>query len=252
MMEFLLVLPVYFVFIGGTFAVGEILVRAIHVSWADRALAANRGSSRDLATIATVRKNLFPSYTYEYEDEKPGITHFSDFCTHSGNTLRADEGYKGSWSWQTAARATDVHNRTPWTRGWLFSAANWLDAMTANGSGVQRGVRGAIGETASKIGSLVSIVSGERKSRKYGYYALVRTDLGRTARRSWKAKDLTDIEILSVPVIDAEWFANVYNEPFAVSDPRELDKASQDPDEAPSVPSRNDYLRFITFMLWSQ
>ena len=71
-MEFLLVLPVYFVLIGGTFAVGEILVRAIHVTWADRVLAVNRGSSLDLSASATVRTALFPSYTYEYEDERLG------------------------------------------------------------------------------------------------------------------------------------------------------------------------------------
>ena len=249
-MEFLLVLPVYFVFIGGTFAVGEILVRAIHVTWAERVLAANCGSSFDTAAWTSVRSALFPSYTYEYEDEQ--MTRFSDFCTYSGNTLRADEGYKGAWSWQTAATVKDSHNRTPWTRGWLFSAANWLDAMTDDGSNARRRADEVVGETASKIGSLVSIASGERKERRYGYYTLVRTDLGRKARRLWEAKNLTDVGMLSVPVLDSEWFANIYNEEFAVSDPRELDRASQDPDELPEVPSRDDYLRFVMFMLWSQ
>ena len=248
LLEFILVLPVYFVFIGGTFAVGEILVRALHVTWAERAVATNYGSDFVDATKASVQARLFPFDAYEYDDED-GLTHFADRCTFEGNALRAEEGYQGAWTWQTAAKATDEHNRTPWTRGWLFSAANWLDAMTEPENASKKS-KDVIGKTAKEIGSFVSIVSGERKSRKYGYYTLVRTDLGRSGRRDWAAKNLTEVDQL--PVLHAEWYANVHGEPFADSDPRQLDRAAQDADELPETPGRDDYQRFPSFMLWSQ
>ena len=153
LLEFILVLPVYFVFIGGTFAVGEILVRALHVTWAERAVATNYGSDFVDATKASVQARLFPFDAYEYDDED-GLTHFADRCTFEGNALRAEEGYRGAWTWQTAVKATDEHNRTPWTRGWLFSAANWLDAMTESENASKKS-KDVIGKTAKEIGKLL-------------------------------------------------------------------------------------------------
>lgn len=254
MMEFLLVLPVYFALLGGTFAVGDLLMRSISLAYADRLRAMCPDEFEDRSDRA-IRGNLLPSFWFE-DDEKQQ-TRQSDKVGPDGSTLRADGDFKGAWSWQSAGKVSDTYVAPMWTRSWIgFPEKRFEAAMSKANSLVRE-------KNLSEIlKDGLDVVSMDRaRTQKYNYYTLKRTRLGRTSYRSWHPMNLTNVPVDcrqvsiedAMPVWGATWFKSVYREPFADPDPQALDAGNQEADELPAEPNwRAEYSRFPTFMLWSQ
>lgn len=249
LMEFLLVTPLYLAFIGGTFAVGQLLISSIDLAHADRAWAMCPDEFR-AAAKAALNGHLFPLSVFSYDDKMMSVA--SDTLSLSDRTHRADEKFVGAWTWLTAARVGNSHHHPPWTRGWFSFASDAFDASVPDAAGHETALE--------KMSRFVSVFAMETE-RKYNYYSLKRTVKGRRSYRSWDPVNLTNVPIdfgaLSVsdavPVWGAAWFSNIYMEPFPETDSAKLDAAAQEADEVPDEPSwRTEYSRFPSFMLWSQ
>ena len=87
-------LPVYLALIGGTFAVGRLLLVGIRLSQADRAWAMCPDEFRGAARAAL--SALLPLELYEYDDMMCTVA--SDGLVYSDNTLRAEESFQGAWA----------------------------------------------------------------------------------------------------------------------------------------------------------
>ena len=256
MMEFLLVLPVYFALLGGTFAVGDLLMRSISLTYADR-LRAMSPDEFEARSERAITHELVPFFCFE-DDENMQSTK-SDMVIPDGKTLRADEKFAGAWSWQSAGKVRDRYVAPMWTRSWIGFPEKQFEAAMSKANTL---VQGKNLSEMLKDGLDVVSMDTERE-RHYNYYTLKRTMLGRTSYRSWHPKNLTNVPVDynnvtfedAIPVWGATWFKNVYREPFADSDPGKLDnlKSEQKADELPEEPNwRTEYSRFPTFMLWSQ
>ena len=142
-------------------------------------------------------------------------------------------------------------------RAWLgFGQDFFENAVSADSERVV----GVASDVRSFLANLVSVTAMETK-RKYNYYTLKRTDVGKSSYRTWKPQNLTNVPIdfgaLSVsdalPVWGTVWFRYVYMEPFPETEASVLDENAQEADERPDEPSwRTDYSRFPSYLLWSQ
>lgn len=255
MMEFLLVLPVYFALLGGTFAVGDLLMRSISLTYADRLRAMSPDEFEARSELA-IETELIPSFSFE--DDENMQSRQSDMVAKGGRrTLRADEKFMGAWSWQSAGKVSDRYVAPMWTRSWIGFPEKQFEAAMSKADTL---VSGKNFSDALKDG--FDVVSMDKsRTRQYNYYTLKRTKLGRTSFRSWHPMNLTNVPVDyqnisiedSIPVWGATWFKNVYREPFADSDPEKLDESEQDTHESQEEPGwRTEYSRFPTFMLWSQ
>lgn len=254
-MEFLLVLPVYFALLGGTFAVGDLLMRSISLAYADRLRAMSPDEFEGRSGLA-IRNELLPSFWFEDDDNRQ--TSQSDTVdVDNVKTLRANEEFKGSWSWQSAGKVRDTYIAPMWTRSWIGFPEKQFEAAMSKANSIVSGKN-----LADMLKDGLDVFSMDTK-RHYNYYTLKRTKLGRTSYRSWHPKNLTNVPVDyqhismedAIPIWGATWFKNVYREPFADSDSEKIDdlKNEQKADELPDEPNwRTEYSRFPTFMLWSQ
>lgn len=262
MMEFLLVVPIYLALLGGTFIVGDMLIRSIKLAHADRLWAMSRdefGAETDLALA-----DLFPNFVFDYEDKMMSVP--NDTLQPFGKTHRADDDFEWAWTLQMAGRVGDDYHHPPWSRGlFAFASDTWDDTVKH----LEKKVAYKARTMADKMADTVRIFAMERNVRLYDYYTLKRSALARGSKSSknphfryWKPENLTNVPIdygrLAVsdliPVWGATWFSKVYAEPFAETNPAELDKSLQDPPGSlPDQPTwRTEYNRFPSFLLWSQ
>ena len=258
LMEFLIVLPLYFALIGGIFAVGEILYKTIGLSVAGRLKALSPDRNAEAADLELC--GMFPLTVYDDDERMMSVA--STVLGKKARTLRTDEEFRGSWSWQSAARVSATHAVPPWSKGWIASAADFFDSATQSDQ-VGKKVLRVAGSVQAIFSDFLSLVAMERTERKYDSYVLARTQVGRNGFRSWKPKNMVHVPVdfgsLSLsdalPIWGAPWFKGVYREPFAVTSAEDLDTLTenQQTDEPPDQPGwRTDYARFPTFMLWSQ
>jgi hypothetical protein len=254
LLEFLLVLPVYLALIGGTFAVGRLLLVGIRLSQADRAWAMCPDEFRGAARAAL--SALLPLELYEYDDMMCTVA--SDGLVYSDNTLRAEESFQGAWSLLSAAKVNDLCHHPPWTRGWFGFAADLFSDFISEKSEVSKD--GMNTDMTAFLANMVSVTAMETE-RKYNYYTLKRTVVGRTSYRTWEPQNLINVPVdfgsLTVsdalPVWGSVWFKYIYTEPFPETRSSVLDDSSQEEDSVPDEPSwRTDYSRFPSYLLWSQ
>ena len=228
-MEFVVVLPVYFMLLGFAFVVGEMSLHSIHLSAAaDRTYAMSSETDKDVlfdrvrtAISFDKSESEEPDYSYKDDADAGGATaKVSDF----GDKLRIDRvgntDFEGPWTKAVASYVRDSYTLTPLSRGfvahWFHENERRMEQMgesDAKDTALDEILaRGKLGRTEMEGKNLW--YKGE-KVRQYGYYSLQRNEYARTGYdsdrlpyRAWPAGSLADP---SNNGTDAVWYAKVFD-----------------------------------------
>ena len=229
LMEFVIVLPIYICLFGMLFLIGDMGLKVAALAVGDRAVAFDAGDRSGSSFVPF-------SLSQWIEDRF--------LLTSDSKTYRADENFKGSWSWQAAGTSSFEYRLPSWGGGKLLEYP-YLTYM-------QDGVGSADDLGRLVNGGSVILNSKDRSSvRVYNYYTLKRTELARgdAAYRNWSEGRLTAF----AGSLDQYWHRCVYEEDFADSDAEHLEESDQESDELPSLPSeRKIYKRYSKFIDWSK
>lgn len=217
LMEFVVVLPLYLLFMGSVFVVGEMAMKAIHLSSADRARCHEAGDSDWSSGVFTASRTL------------QFVEGFVDAVSGGGIYRVADTGIAGPFSQLVSGKATDRYSLPVWTRGWLQYPAR---------------VAGIV-DTWGQVKPIVSKDVSDHV-RAYNFYTLMRVPKSRgRGYRAWSAKELSGL--------DGKW-SDVYGEEYANADANRLDRSGgadgQDPRSEPN--KKDEYHRFDWFVDWSE
>ena len=217
LMEFVVVLPIYLLFMGSVFVVGDMAMKAIHLSSADRARCHEAGDSDwSGGVFAESRVRQF-------------FEGFVDAVSGAGNFRVTDTKIAGPFSQLVSGKATDRYSLPAWTRGWLQYPAR---------------VAGIV-DTWGQVKPIVSKDISDHV-RAYNFYTLMRVPKSRgRGYRAWSAKELSGL--------DAKW-SDVYGEEYADADAQQLDRSGgtdgRDPQDEPN--KKDEYHRFDFFVGWSE
>ena len=241
LMEFVLVLPIYIFLFGALFLIGDIGLNAIRISTGDHDVAMDAGDREG--------HSFGPFMSQQMGEEKSNVTAV-DSRTH-----RANENFRGAWSWQSAGKTYFSYR----LRSWGSELVSY-PFLNYNGSTSAGGILGTlVGGGAAVFHSKDYSLSS--KVRLYNYYTLKRTDLARDpqAYRNWDSwdeggnQDVSRSRLVDSSGRKQYWQSKIYNEEFADSNPDKLDAGRQGGDSLPSRPSgRKEYKRFEAFVTWSQ
>ena len=231
LMEFVLVLPIYFVLFGYVLLLGDLGLKTIALATGDRDAAMDAGDR----------------WGYSYSVFDGNQIEGSGLRPAQSATLRADKGFNGAWSWQAAGISKFTYQMPGWMSGLLVYPYLRYGSATSDGAAPTLAEGGAI-ELRSKD---VSNAWDDGKVKIYNYYTLKRTDLSHedNAYRNWLPSQLME------GGLSPYWYGAVYREPYANPSGSELDSngPSQGRDENPSRPDGESiYKRYAQFMRWSQ
>lgn len=237
LMEFVIVLPIYILLFGTLYLLGDMGLNAIRISTGDRDVAMDAGDWRGHSLTAFLLRQMGGE---------------ASKVLPANRAYRADERFKGAWSWQVAGRTSFAYKLQSYGGG-LVSYPYLRYGDASGGDSILGALVG--GGTVlfhSKDYSLSD------KVRKFNYYTLKRTELGRldmNAYRNWDSQgDTTRSLLTDVTGGQQYWYKYVVEEPYADSDSDNLDSSlGQDTDETSDPPSgRMEYKRFSPFVTWSQ
>jgi hypothetical protein len=228
-MEFLVVLPVYFLLIGFAFVIGELALHSIHLAAsADRSYAMSSVADKDIV-FDKVRKAISfdkdedEEPEYSYEGDGAGSAKVSDFSLNRIDRV-GNVDFQGAWTKAVAAHVRDSYTLTPLARGFV---AYWFrenerlieEKMTDNMDVSKDSALYAILGQKGKVGRAEMVGKDLRHNgsvaREYGYYSLQRNDQGRKGfadgrlpYRAWDAGALADSDSESLE--DSVWYSKVY------------------------------------------
>lgn len=233
LMEFVLVLPIYFVLFGYVFLLGDLGLKTIALATGDRDAAMDAGDRW--------------GYSYSVFDGNQIVD--SGLCPAQSATLRADENFKGAWSWQAAGRSMFNYKLPNWMSGFLVYPYLRYGSATSDGALPTLAEGGAIELRGKDAGNFWD----DGKVKMYNYYTLKRTNLSRedNAYRNWAPNQL----VAMGDGLRQYWETGVFAEPYANSSGEKLDSDgwSQSADELPSPPDGlSKYKRYDQFVTWSQ
>ena len=220
LVEFLLVLPIYFVLMGGVFWVGDLFIARHKLLQSDRAAAwgyAVRQNSSD--PVLALNLALFDAAS-------------GNILTTSGQ-VRGIRGTgdnpKGSWTQSVGATAKMFISKPPWTTGW-------------------QGMSFQLGAPAEPNVPLNLSSDMERAGRqKYLHAAIMRTKSGETGVRSWWPPARLCHESSAVPGTSAVWH-DVWKEKYPYHSADDLGRMSSGQDSfSPPTNNHKDYERFKYF-----
>lgn len=198
-MEFVIVLPIYFLLLGFAFVMGELALHSIQLAGgADRSLA------HSTAAFDAFKKAASPDKDPDAED--PNLSYAGD----GGGTERVseyhskniewtwNESFQGPWSKIVAATVSDYYTLTPLTRGfvafWYRDNQRKVEAMgdsVLTGFALDEMIKdsGVVGRITGNDGS--GMTGRDRDpldTRNFGYYSLVRDRQWTSGGyRSWPA-----------------------------------------------------------------
>ena len=240
LMEFVLVLPIYIFLFGALYLIGDMGLNAIRISTGDRDAAMDAGDKEGHSKMPFLQRQRI---------EEASKTLFES------RTYRANENFQGAWSWQTAGKTTFAYELQSYGGGLVsYPYLRYGDASSG-------GVLGAL-VGGGKVLFHSKDYSMGGKVRSYNYYTLKRTDLARDPQTyrnwdSWNSAGKQDSSksrlTQSAEGLTQHWYANVYREDYAESNPDSLDGGGrQGNDELPNRPSgRDEYKRLDLFVTWS-
>ena len=236
LMEFVLVLPIYILLLGGLFLLGDMGLMALRISTGDRDVSMDAGDRLGHSMGAFLLQQMKEEAGKVLPDSR---------------TYRANEKFNGAWSWQAGGRTSFAYKLQSWGGGLISYPFLHYRGDTSGGGILETLVGGGTVMFHSKDFSL-----GD-KVRSYNYYTLKRTDLARDPRayRNWDTGDDTSRNHLveSTSGFEQYWYSFVYLEDYADSDAEKLDSTGQGGDTLPNQPSgRREYKRFDAFVTWSQ
>ena len=269
LMEFIIVLPIYMLFLGFAFVTGELSLETIHLAGsADRTLALTQKVGSDAETEGFRKYKLAASpdreawdngseTEFSYAGDGGGEETPSDYRLNEGAgevpVFVTDENFKGPWVEMTAAKVEDNYTLSPLTRGMI---AYWYRQEFDTTEGVEK-LDGPIKEMLDGGGIGRTLVRGKDLEAslggsdwKYGYYTLRRHDGGRKSYRTWGNGQLVQSD-------PGEWKSFVYNEDFpaaaGASDHDGIDGGNRpgSPPDASRTDNVATYVRDSDLVDWS-
>lgn len=259
LMEFMLVLPLYFLLIGMAFSVGEMGLKVIGLASADRMFALAAGDGDFALTFYHFRERLFSSEILSYGDDL-GMSSKVDNLSAATKTFRTDVNFNCAWGWQAAGKCFDEYALPPWTRGWLQYPRNRFYETAGEGLVDDGRMSGLL--DVGRLGRVLMVSKDVGNVRVFNYYTLKRTELARKedAYRSWGNVRYAGgweggglAKSSSAPVRSSVWYANVFNEPLMTADAKKLDDApDQNQDQGVSPQSKSEYKRKYQLVLLAQ
>lgn len=251
-LEFLLVMPIYFALIGGTFWIGDLLLNRDNLLISDRLATGHWGGRHDWDNDKrkqnddTMRSRL-NFRLFDIMNQSPGNSPIVTNVVQS--RVLQDTNY--SWS-QTVGSKTSLWAPQPsWTRGWLHG----------NDTAWRKTIQGTASVLVTNVTSMLQqlptdIIGMNARISEYNFLnvSLMRTKKGEDGYRSWKPASLCHED--GIPVINAVWYTKVYAEEYPL---HSLDKLKQEmlPENTDSEADygengQSDYARFPTYVLWGQ
>ena len=235
LMEFVLVLPIYFVLFGYVLLLGDLGLKTIALATGDRDAAMDAGDR----------------WGYSYSVFDGNQIEGSGLRPAQSATLRADKGFNGAWSWQAAGISKFTYRMPGWMSGLLVYPYLRYGNATSDGALPVLSRGGSIELRSKDIDNVWD--DRDRKAKIYNYYTLKRTELARAdeAYRNWAPNQLVSMG----EGLMQHWEKGVFAEPYANSSGEKLDSGgwSQGADELPSQPNGvSKYERYDQFVTWSQ
>ena len=231
MMEFLLVMPIYFVLFGGTFWIGELFIHRQKLLQLDRNAAIHAGLRHNRGSMAMTTLGLY-FFGIPADADSPTLI--------DGKQMRALKTDKDQYPWAMAVggKASMRAPMPPWTKGWLNVETLW-NSLTLTLTEIQV--------------TMQPLTSNNETTYNFLSAALMRTKGSEQGYRSWHPRQVCDEGAL--PVMSAVWYEKVYNadDPYkTVQQYRNNLSSLQDDTSKPSPPNRKDYERFWMYWTWSQ
>ena len=276
LMEFVIVLPLYFALLGTAFLYGDLSLHAVNMAASgDRTLAVSHGMSphgdgapgwKKDDGLGHVKKAVSLSDEYEevtdgkYTDvasSTPIAANASDFSDETHGVV-ADSGFKGSWSWLVGSVLRDDYALSPVSRSFIRAWKVFADVAEMNDPDWAKDREYADGSTLKqlfphKAGETHSVGRVEGKDgnvRAYAYYTLMRNDAGRRSYRGWtSAYDVGGLLSDNGTV----WDTCVCQEPYFF-DKKSFEDLAGDDDRGgkkADCSGRSTYRRYEGFKKWS-
>jgi len=260
-MEFLMVLPIYFALMGGTFWIGELLLGRDDLLFSDRLAAVHWGVRHDRDSdkrnqndhTMFTRQNMWLYWN----------------SVSKALSVTQTRALRKNYVWaQTVGGNVSLYvPQPPWVQSWLHGHDEIWE-KTLDGARTPQALANAYNLICS-IPNYDVIGMHSRKS-EYNFLSvcLMRTKASEYSYRSFTPAQLChecggmgSISILGkriclgVPVMDAVWYEKVYQEKYPYHDEDDLNdrmSESERDDAKPSTHDHNDYPRFPSYVLWSQ
>ena len=222
LMEFVIVLPIYFLLIGFAFVMGELALHSIQLAGsADRSLALSTAAFDAFEKAAAPSGD--PSATEDYSGDGGGKERISEYHTRKIE-WSWNESFEGPWSKVVAATVSDDYTLTPLTRGfvafWYRDSRRKVEDM--GGEDLKDSALDEMIKDSGVVGRLTNGMTGRDRDqtdvRGFGYYTLVRNRMSTSGGyRSWEAGALVN---------DDKWRKYVADEGFLETDPENPDSNS--------------------------
>jgi len=231
MMEFLLVMPIYFVLFGGTFWIGELFIHRQKLLQLDRNAAIHSGIRHDRGSLAVM--SLGPWYFGTPTGPDSPVL-------QSAKQMRALKKDKDQYPWAMAVggKASMRAPLPPWTKGWLNVETLWNSLIL---------------KTTQLQVENTPLTSNNEMTYNFLNAALMRTKGSEKGYRSWHARQVCDEGAIAAK--SAVWYEKVYNadDPYKTVQQFRNNLSSLQNDTAkPSAPNRRDYERYGMYWTWSQ
>ena len=265
-MEFLMVLPIYFALIGGTFWVGELFIARDNVLVSDRLASNHWGGRHDRDNdrrnqndnMMLTRLNL-----WSYNFINGGAVGDSPIVVGVKQTRALVNQY--AWAQVVGGKVSLYVPQPSWTRGWLHGYDDiWEETL----AGVRQS--SSFQDAINLICSLPDDVFGMNSrvsTRNFLNVSLMRTKGGEKSYRAFKPAQLCHEcngqslnafgkrICVGIPVMNAIWYEKVYDEKYPYHRLEDLDNRMSEgarDDAVASPPDQKDYARFPSYVLWSQ
>ncbi|MEI7945369.1 MAG: TadE family protein [bacterium] len=231
MMEFLLVMPIYFVLFGGTFWIGELFIHRQKLLQLDRNAAIHAGLRHNRGSMPITTLGLY-FFGIPADADSPTLM--------DGKQMRALKTDKDQYPWAMAVggKASMRAPMPPWTKGWLNVETLW-NSLTLTLTEIQV--------------TMQPLTSNNETTYNFLSAALMRTKGSEQGYRSWHPRQICDEG--TPTVLSSVWYTKVYNadDPYkTVQQYRNNLSSLQDDTSKPSPPNRKDYERFWMYWTWSQ
>jgi len=231
MMEFLLVMPIYFVLFGGTFWIGELFMHRQKLLQLDRNASFHAGIRHDRGSLVVMSLGIY-FFGVPFDFDSPTLT--------DARQMRALKTDKDQYPWAMAVggKASMRAPLPPWTKGWLNVETLWNSMILTM--------------TEFQV-TTTPLTSNNETTYNFLSAALMRTKGSEQGYRSWHPRQLCDEG--TPTALSAVWYTKVYNadDPYkTVQQYRSNLSSLQDDTSKPSPPNRKDYERFWVYWAWSQ
>jgi hypothetical protein len=231
MMEFLLVMPIYFALFGGTFWIGELFMHRQKLLQLDRNASFHAGIRHDRGSLSVMSLGRY------FFGDPAGFDSPTLTDARQTRALKTDKD-QYPWAMAVGGKATMRAPTPPWTKGWMKVETLWNSLILTT--------------TELQI-STQPLTANNETTYNFLSAALMRTKGSEQGYRSWEPRQIADEG--AMPVTSAVWNEKVYqaDDPFKTVQQYRSNLSSLQNDTAkPSPPTRRDYERYEMYWTWSQ